>query len=257
MDLRGLVKDYLDRKGISYPDFTDNYPGDEWCLEFLNRNKGHLSTRLANNIKRSRADVGPKIINEYFDNLAETLANVPPENIFNYDETNLVDDAGKKKVIAHRGTKHVDVIKNSTKAAVSVMFCGSVIGNILPPYTVYRAENLWSTWAAGGPKGASPQRSVLSYLKNMRHDKQERKPRKKRSKLSIEPGKSVEVPESEESEENFERIFTLSSLKIGDWIAAEYEKKWYLAVVEAEESLVCVLIKFLTPAGSALKFQWL
>ena len=34
----------------------------------------------------------------YFNNLQKTLENIPPQNIINYDETNLSDDPGRKKV---------------------------------------------------------------------------------------------------------------------------------------------------------------
>ncbi len=50
-----------------------------------------------------RASVGPDDVNEYFDNLGKTLEGVPPENILNLDETNVMDDPGKFRVLAKRG----------------------------------------------------------------------------------------------------------------------------------------------------------
>jgi hypothetical protein len=49
------------------------------------------ATRLSENIKRSRA-VSHAVLNEYFDNLEVTLANVSPDHLVNYDETNFVGD---------------------------------------------------------------------------------------------------------------------------------------------------------------------
>ena len=44
------------------------------------------------------------------------------------------------------------------------MFCGSATGEVLPPYVVYRAENMWDTWVSGGPKGARYNRSSSGWF---------------------------------------------------------------------------------------------
>ena len=51
------------------------------------------------NIKRQRAAVSHDIIIDYFDNLSETIKDVLASHIMNYDETNLNDDPGHRKVI--------------------------------------------------------------------------------------------------------------------------------------------------------------
>jgi hypothetical protein len=91
---------------------------------------------------------------QYFSNLEETLKDVPPENIFNYDETALSDDSGRKKVLTKGGVKYVDRVMNLSKSATSILFCGSEAGQIIPPYVVYKAEHLRSTWSssAHGPR---------------------------------------------------------------------------------------------------------
>jgi len=107
-------------------------------------------------------------VKEYFSNLKETLDNggepIRKENIFNYDETNLSDNPGTKKCIYKRGVKYPERIKDSTKSAISVMFCGSASGDMLPAYVVYKAENLWSTWTEGGPKGTRYNRSRSGWF---------------------------------------------------------------------------------------------
>uniref|UniRef100_A0A915HFS2 Uncharacterized protein n=1 Tax=Romanomermis culicivorax TaxID=13658 RepID=A0A915HFS2_ROMCU len=67
------------------------------ALIFSESHKALLSSRLANNIKRARANVGPEVMKKYFENLEVTVANVKSENIHNYDETNLSEDPGRKK----------------------------------------------------------------------------------------------------------------------------------------------------------------
>ena len=49
---------------------------------------------MCQNIKRQRAAVSHDIINEYFDNLSETIKDVLASHIMNYDETNVSDDSG-------------------------------------------------------------------------------------------------------------------------------------------------------------------
>lgn len=46
-----------------------------------------------------RAEVSKEVIENYFENLRESLKDVLPENLFNYDETNLTDDPASKTVI--------------------------------------------------------------------------------------------------------------------------------------------------------------
>jgi len=74
------------------------------------------------------------------DRLVRTLSGIPPSRIYNYDETNLTDDPGNKKVITKRGSKYVENICNSNKSAISLMFCGNAEGHVIPTYVVYKAE---------------------------------------------------------------------------------------------------------------------
>lgn len=44
------------------------------------------------------------------------------------------------------------------------MFAGTASGELLPPYVVYRAENLWDTWTLGGPPGTHYNRSKSGWF---------------------------------------------------------------------------------------------
>ncbi|KAB0803063.1 hypothetical protein PPYR_00033 [Photinus pyralis] len=163
LDLRKTVKSYLDRKGVRIERFADNLPGSEWVRCYLQRHPD-LSQRFAANIKSVRAAVTSTAINSYFDNLAKELDGVPPSNIWNYDESNLVDNPGCKKIITKRGSKYPERIINSSKQSTSVMYCGNAAGEILPPYIVYRATNLYDSWTQGGPQGARYNRSKSGWF---------------------------------------------------------------------------------------------
>lgn len=105
-DLRFIVKAYLNKRGKQVKCFKDNFPGKEWVTSFLRRHKDVLVNRIARNISVSRAAVNHEVINNFFHNLERELDNVPPSNIWNYDETNLGDDPGSTKVLIRRGTKY-------------------------------------------------------------------------------------------------------------------------------------------------------
>jgi len=107
-----------------------------------------LTTRTCQNIKLNRARVSAKEVATYFNNLEKTL-NDEEEillcNLFNYDKTNLCDNPGVKKCIFKRVVKYAERIKYNTKASISIMYCGSATGALLPCYVVYKLEHLWST----------------------------------------------------------------------------------------------------------------
>jgi len=69
LDLKLVVKGYLDRRGEVEPRFKENLPGDEWTRSFLKRHHGSLSQRICQNIKRNRAAVSHATINAFFDEL--------------------------------------------------------------------------------------------------------------------------------------------------------------------------------------------
>ena len=164
LDLRYFVKHYLDSKNVTVQRFRNNLPGMEWARSFLKRHKSVLSVRLIPNIKNARADISPQTVNRYFDHLANSLVNVPPENIFNYDETNFSDTPGVKAFITKKEMKRPERVMNSTKSAFSVMFCGNATGEVLPPYVVYKSQHMWSSWIYDGIEGARYNRSKSGWF---------------------------------------------------------------------------------------------
>ena len=58
----------------------------------------NLTKRITDNVKAARAEVNAEVFNSYFDRRKETLNNITPSNIFNYDETNVTDDPGAQMI---------------------------------------------------------------------------------------------------------------------------------------------------------------
>lgn len=153
IDLRFVIKGYLDKMGIVVKRFKDNMPGVDYVKSFLRRNDKKISMKFSQNIKRARAAVSPEIIESYFDELETSLQGVPSENIVKYDETNLTDDPGRKRVLVKRSFKYPERVMNHTKGAMSIMMAAAADGTILTPYVVYKAQNIYDTWRQNRPKG--------------------------------------------------------------------------------------------------------
>lgn len=164
-DLRCIMKSYLDKRGQKVGQFkkNDNMPGYEWCKSFIKRHT-EITTRICSNIKRERAAIDETIINNYFDNLEQSINDIPAQNIWNYDETNLSDDPGTTKVLCKKGSKYIERILNSSKACTSLMLCGNATGELMPLYIVYKADHLWSTWTEGGPEKCRYNRSKSGWF---------------------------------------------------------------------------------------------
>lgn len=163
LDLRFIVKGYFDKIGRAVPQFKNNLPGIDWVRAFRKRNP-KLTVRECSNIKTVRAAVDEDVIKKYFNNITDSIKNVPPENLWNYDETNLRDDPGTNKVICKRGVKYLERVMNSTKTCTSIMMCGNAVGEMLSPYVVYKSEHLWSTWTEGGPEGCRYNRTKNGWF---------------------------------------------------------------------------------------------
>jgi len=125
-------------------------PGIDFALGFL-KHQTALARRFSSNVKKVCSRVNSEVMAEYIEHLSKELEGIPPENIWNYDETNLTDDPSKKKVISRRGSKYVETICNSTKTSTTVRFCRNATGSVfLPPYVVFKAEHLWDSWCVNG-----------------------------------------------------------------------------------------------------------
>lgn len=164
LDLRYIVKGYLDKMGSTVLKFKNNLPGPDFATSFLKRHKEKISQRIAENVKKNRAAVSPETIKEYIKELKTSLIGVDPSNIINYDETNLTDDPGRKKIIVKRGTKYPERVMNHSKASTSIMISATADGVLLPPYVVYKALNIYDTWTLNGPVGARYNRTQSGWF---------------------------------------------------------------------------------------------
>ncbi|XP_028037361.1 uncharacterized protein LOC114248348 [Bombyx mandarina] len=163
LELRLIVRTYLNKNNKGHL-FKHNLPGKWWVKNFLNRHKEMLTERAVQNIKRVRASTNTDDFENYFENLRKSLDKIPAKNILNYDETNLSDNPGSTKCIFKRKVKYPERIMNTSKGNISIMFAATADGTLLPTYTVYKAEHLWTTWCENGPGKARYNRSKSGWF---------------------------------------------------------------------------------------------
>ncbi|KAG5883883.1 hypothetical protein JTB14_007771 [Gonioctena quinquepunctata] len=156
-DIRLIVKAFLDRFGRNEYRFKNNMPGSDFVMTFLKRHQNTSSHKMCQNIKRARVKVDHNAINLYFDELNQSMEEVLPHSVINYDEKNILDDPGQKKVVVGRGCRHPERIIDSSKSSTSVMFAAV-------PYVTYKAENLYNTCTEHGPKETVYNRSRSGWF---------------------------------------------------------------------------------------------
>ena len=164
-ELRYFVKSYLDKACRNVVQFTDNLPGIDWVDAYMKRHV-QLTHRVCQNIGRKRAAVSVSEVDNFFDNLSVSLEGIPPENIVNYDETNLDDNPKGIKLIFRKGINHAERVMNVSKTSISIMFACSATGRVLAPYVVYKGERLMDNWVLGGPVHAIYNRSKSGWFDN-------------------------------------------------------------------------------------------
>jgi hypothetical protein len=79
----------------------------------------------------------------FFDNFVKLSKDLPPENMFNYDETCFRDENRLSKCLSRKRDKYVETVMNieHLQADNLHMFCGSSAGQMMPPMVVYKAEH--------------------------------------------------------------------------------------------------------------------
>ena len=163
-DIRMFAQQILCEEGRTVPQFNDDVPSKEWVKLCMNRQRETIGLRRCRNLAPCKASISLEDVTSFLSNLQQSMTDddgnvITPQNVFNFDETNLSDDPGTKMCAFKRRTKYPERIRSSSKTAIFLMFCGSASGQVLPPYVVYKSEHLWTTWTESGPRNARYNRS--------------------------------------------------------------------------------------------------
>lgn len=106
------TKRVIDSKGIEDKRFLQNKPGNKRDRSFLKRQKDDLKARFCHNINRARASLTPELMNGYFRELQESIADVPPQDLLNYDETSMQHNCRKNSVEPASVRKKLETLQN-------------------------------------------------------------------------------------------------------------------------------------------------
>ena len=128
---------------------------------FYKRWKSELSKRKPENLTLARAIAcNETVVNQWFVMLEKWLVELEitcrPEQIYNADESGFnTDPAAVDKVFCRRGAKNsVRIIGGSGKECYTVLECCNAMGDFIPPYILYKAQNLYTEWCVNGPTDA-------------------------------------------------------------------------------------------------------
>ena len=87
--------------------------------------------------------------------------------IWNCDETGICTAVASRKILTRRGEKNVHETGGggSGRENITILACGSAIGEKLPPYIVYKGKNLMTAHTEGGPQDTRYSMSDSGWMK--------------------------------------------------------------------------------------------
>lgn len=133
--------------------------GEDWLRGFRKR-AGNISLRHPESTSLARTMGFNRIaVNAFFENLKEVLfrglSSVPPQNIFNLDETGMSTVVSSGKVLAEKGMKQVSRISSAERGVnVTMCCCISATGHALPPVYIFPRVHFQDRMLKGAPPGS-------------------------------------------------------------------------------------------------------
>jgi hypothetical protein len=169
-DLHEIIKNYCKNTKLKGPWENGKGPGIEYIRNFETRWHSVLAKRKTVTLTSARAKVNNDILEPFMNMVNDTYMKhrltETPSAIYNLDETGLNTDQSGKKCFFSRDAKDANVLSpTSGKTMFTVLFCGNADGShLLPPFVVYKAKHLHSTWTYGGPDGTTYSTSLSGWM---------------------------------------------------------------------------------------------
>ena len=140
-------------------------PGDHWWSLFKKRHP-ELALRTADSLERSRAEaLNPDVVKEYFDlRLDSNNLLRRPRQIYNCDETSLLLDYSREKVVAAKGSKNIYRQSHGTTEHITMLCCASAAGFPLPPMIIFAKSFPGGPYRFEGPDDALYARSESGWI---------------------------------------------------------------------------------------------
>lgn len=125
--------------------FTNNRPGYDWYYAFMKRNAHIVEIRTETPLETCRAKLTKEKTDKWYASFKNFLLSKglidKPNRIWNADETGFSMGSVSGKVIGPIRESHPSQVPHlsggNSKQRLTVMFCGSADGTMMPPYLVY------------------------------------------------------------------------------------------------------------------------
>ena len=149
-DVRRLMYVFCERNGIKHPfNVEAGIAGKDWFTGFLRRHPD-LSLRVPEAVSIQRAmGFNRTKVNQFYDLLQKQIFSdngarrIPPQNIYNADETGITICQAPGKVIARKGKKEVGILRSAERGRnITVLMSVSATGTYIPPLIIFPRVNL-------------------------------------------------------------------------------------------------------------------
>lgn len=171
-DVRRIVFKFCEQNGIQHTFSQEKQlAGRKWLHAFFQRHK-ELSVRLPERTSISRAiGFNRQKVKMYFDLLGNSLFDqegrrlIPPENIYNVDETGLTICQKSHRIIAKKGKKNIGIISSAEKGkTITVVCCVSAAGHYVSPMFIYPRVRVRPEFLDRGPVGAIARANKTGWI---------------------------------------------------------------------------------------------
>lgn len=135
-----FVQDIVKKENRKTP-FKNGRPGNQWYAAFKNRNSHIIDKRTETPLELKRSKVAMDVTDKGYSGYRDFLISIrcldKPSRIWNADVTGFNMGSNKAKVIGP-SRRNVAVPHITTgKERLTVMYCGSASGQMMPPFFVY------------------------------------------------------------------------------------------------------------------------
>jgi hypothetical protein len=172
MDVRTIVYRFCVQNKIQHT-FSElkQMAGKKWMQSFMMRHK-QLAFRLPEKTSMGRiAGFNRAKVSKFFDILGKQLFNndgtriIPPQQIYNVDETGVTVCQKAHKVIGKKGKKAIGIVCSAEKGKnVTVVCCVSAAGAYVPPMFIYPRVRMREDFLDRGPVGAIGRASKSGWM---------------------------------------------------------------------------------------------
>ena len=161
-DVKKLAYEFEIAKDLSIPGnwLKNKSAGDDWLKGFRKRHKD-ISLKHPEATSSARASVFNKHnVEAFFSNLQQVLTTastgtIPPQNIYNLDETGICTVQKPKQIFATTGIKQVGRITSAERGEnVTLCACINAIGHALPPVYIFPRVHFKEHMLKGAPYGS-------------------------------------------------------------------------------------------------------